>query len=187
VISEKALAGEKDLASKTAYDTAMYDQQGCMSPIAVFIEDSEKKNSLKFAESVYKELLKIEKNLPHGKINVENKALIRMLVQKIRYLKSSGSDIDIFQSLENLVPLVIHNLRDPVFLQERCRTLNIMPVKSLSEIKFYLNEKSGKIKSIGIAGNRKEIMSEIGLDDAENAPGICCPGEMQTPELRNQS
>src|SRR5512140_3379028 len=75
VVGSEASLQERT-TSAAALDIAIWDQQGCLSPHAVYVE-GDYDQACRFGEMLAVALSEIEGDLPHGAIGVEEAALIR--------------------------------------------------------------------------------------------------------------
>jgi hypothetical protein len=66
----------RDAATRLALDVALWDQQGCLSPVAVYVVDASDAAADAFAEALAGALADIEERLPRGTVGVATAARI---------------------------------------------------------------------------------------------------------------
>ncbi|HZI88848.1 MAG TPA: acyl-CoA reductase, partial [Candidatus Polarisedimenticolia bacterium] len=71
-------AGLESLASRAAYDVSLYDQQGCLSPHAIYVERGGPVGPTAFASALGKALEALRDSLPRGPIQAEHAARIQL-------------------------------------------------------------------------------------------------------------
>ena len=81
VIAKEALTKENlpELAQAAAFDASVYDQQGCMSPHAFYVEEGGQVSPREFAAALAEAMAAYQARVPRGQLSVEEAAQIAKL------------------------------------------------------------------------------------------------------------
>jgi len=179
----RELTGNKTIPALAAYDTALFDQQGCLSPHVFYVERGGVTSPHSFAGNLAGELDKLEKSLPRGRISHSEAAAIRQVRGEIMFKKLSGQGTDIWQSDSGTAWTVIYE-ENPAFVFSCLnRTVRIKPVVDISEVPEQVKHYRRYLQSAGTAipENRlkkfAEQLGELGVTR------ICPIGLMQYPPI----
>jgi hypothetical protein len=78
-------AGLRALAGRAAQDVSLYDQQGCLSPHAFYVERKGEVSPEKFTEALASALETASADLPRGEVPAEDAARIQLLRAQARF------------------------------------------------------------------------------------------------------
>ncbi|MBI3358734.1 MAG: hypothetical protein HY037_04010 [Nitrospirae bacterium] len=166
----------RQVAQDAAWDIALYDQSGCLSPHLYYVEEAGKDAPIVFAQWVAEGLEKIP--LPKGLASLTAGSAIQQLRGAIP-LRGGA----VFASKEGLDWTVLYD-PDPVFSSSPLsRTVFIKPIKALSDLGPYLEPVSPYLQAVGIAAppaRMEGMLHQLGLLGANR---ICPIGKMQKPLL----
>jgi hypothetical protein len=167
----------------TADDVIAWDQNGCLSPHVIYVEERGMVESDKFAELLALELAKRESSEPRGKISVEESAGIASRRDLYAALTAHRGDIKFWSSHESTAWTVVfeHDTR----FQFSClnRFIYVKPVPDVADVLQGVDAVHGKVSTVGIAAP-PEKMNELALRFARwGATRICPLGQMQNPPL----
>lgn len=172
-----------DLARQLAYDVAMFDQQACLSPHWIFIEEGAQIEAPEFADTLTAALRDVELELPRG-----NKSTSEAVS-----LAKTWDDLELAVALGE--PVSIHSLRgrDPflVAIDDRrppapsClgRAIRVSRIPRLEDIAVVLADYRGLFQNVALQADDKrtielaEILAGLGVNR------ICEPGRMATPTM----
>jgi len=171
------------VVSSAADDVIAWDQNGCLSPHVIYVEERGQVESDKFAELLSVELAKREASEPRGKISVEESAGIASRRDMYSALTAHRGDIKYWSSHESTAWTVVfeHDTR----FQFSClnRFIYVKPVPGLAEVLQGVDAVRGKVSTVGIAAP-VEKMQELALRFARWGVTRICPlGQMQNPPL----
>ncbi len=166
----------RQVADNAAWDIALYDQVGCLSPHVYYVEQGGDNPPIDFARWVGEALEKIL--LPAGKVTPSAGSAIQQLRGTIP-LKGGT----VFASTQGLDWTVLYD-PNPVFASSPLsRTIWIKPIKVLSDIGAYLEPIAPYLQAVGVAvpPTRMEgLINQLGLLGANR---VCSIGQMQNPPL----
>lgn len=167
------------LAEGSAYDFAAYDQQGCLSPRALFLEDRHPRDVDRLVDALYAAATLLERNLPRNVLTLEERAAMARMRDEVLLDAACGgtsrrvsTDKDPF--LITVKPISNFSL-GPVN-----RYINIYLYKDLSEIEAALGSLRGRISTLGVPDPRRapsEFLSNLEIKR------VCPLGSMQIPPL----
>ncbi len=166
-----------------ADDIVAWDQNGCLSPHVIYVEERGAVESDKFAELLAVELAKREAAEPRGKIPVEAAAAIASRRAIYETIVAHRADAKIWQSTGSTAWTVVfeHDTR----FQFSClnRFIYVKPVPDAATVMQGVDGVRGKVSTVGIAAPR-EKSRELALRFARwGATRICPLGQMQNPPL----
>jgi len=172
-----------EIISRAADDVIAWDQNGCLSPHVIYVEERGAVESDKFAERLAVELAKREAGEPRGKISVEESAVIASKRAIYEALAWHRADAKIWASRDSTAWTVVfeHDVR----FQFSClnRFIYVKPVPDLNAVMRGVDEIRGQVSTVGIAAP-PEKMAELATQFARwGATRICPLGQMQNPPL----
>ncbi len=171
------------IVSAAADDVIAWDQNGCLSPHVIYVEERGAVESDKFAELLAVELAKREASEPRGKISVEESAAIASRRAVYETLAAHRADAKIWASQNSTAWTVVfeHDVR----FKFSClnRFIFVKPVPDMAAVMQGVDEIHGKVSTVGIAAP-PEKMHDLALRFARwGATRICPLGQMQNPPL----
>ncbi len=177
---------EEDVAnvvSQAAEDVIAWDQNGCLSPHAVYVEERGAVESDKFAALLAVELAKREAAEPRGNIPVAAAAAIATRRAIYETLAAHRGDVKLWASQNSTAWTVVfeHELR--LHLSPLNRFISVKPVPNLAAALAGANEWQGKISTVGIAATPEKTQELARALARWGVPRICPLGRMQNPPL----
>jgi len=175
--------GAEKLAANLADDVTAWNQLGCLSPHAVYIESGAAIDSIAFAEILSQQLATRENTEPRGTVSPETAAAItsRRMFYEVR--ASAQGDAKVYTSPGSTAWTVIHD-SSPQF-QPSClnRFVFVKPVDSFEDFLANIGPVQGDISTVGLAASLPRAQ-EINLRLARaGVTRICRLGQMQNPPL----
>lgn len=169
----------EDLAQLLAYDIAMFDQQACLSPHWIFVEEGAED----LAKTLVAALHSIEENLPKGEATTEESVSFARAWDDAELASMMGDPVEVFSKRGQDRFLVCVDKRRPVRPSPLGRTISIVPVASLDELEEALAPYRGYFQNAAVA-----VREERKADVAERlarlgVTRICRPGRMPTPTM----
>ena len=166
-----------------ADDVIAWDQNGCLSPHVIYVEERGAVESDKFAEQLAVELAKRETIEPRGKTATETAAAIASKRAIYETLAVHRADAKIWSSQNSTAWTVVfeHDVRFQ--FSPLNRFIYVKPVPDLAAVLRGVDEIQGKVSTVGIAAP-PEQMQELAQRFARwGATRICPLGQMQNPPL----
>ena len=177
---------QEDIArviTAAADDIIAWDQNGCLSPHVIYVEERGAVESDKFAELLAVELAKRETSEPRGKIPVEAAAAIASRRAIYETIAVHRADAKIWQSAGSTAWTVVfeHDTR----FQFSClnRFIYVKPVPDVAAVFQGVDGVRGKVSTVGLVAP-PGMSKELALQFARwGATRICPLGQMQNPPL----
>jgi hypothetical protein len=184
-VTREALRTETvaEVVAHAADDIIAWDQNGCLSPQAIYVEERGAVESDKFAELLAVELARRENTEPRGNISVAAAAAIASRRAIYETIAAHRADAKIWASPNSTAWTVI--FEHAVRFQFSClnRFIYVKPVPDLAAVLQGVDEIHGKVSTVGIAAP-PEKMRELAQRFARwGATRICPLGQMQNPPL----
>lgn len=175
IVGAQALADEtsaREAARALALDVAAYDQRGCMSPHAVWVERGAKVEARLFGLLLFRELDALHTHMPRGELPLQDASaqLSWRAVSSLRGELVEGDDFAL--SYEESTPLRV----SPGY-----RNLQVITTEKIDEACERLASLGVHLKCLGLAGvDAHELARKL---PARVAPRLCPLGTMQTPPI----
>jgi hypothetical protein len=172
-----------EIVSSTADDVIAWDQNGCLSPHVIYVEERGAVESDKFAERLAVELANREATEPRGKISVEEAATIASRRAIYETIAMHRADAKIWSSQNSTAWTVVFEHDVSFRFSPLNRFIYVKPVPDVAAVMPGVDEIHGKVSTVGVAAP-PEKMKELALRFARwGAKRICPLGQMQNPPL----
>ena len=180
ILREESIAG---LTSRVADDIIAWDQNGCLSPHVIYVEERGAVESDKFAGLLGAELAKREAAEPRGKISIEDAAAIASRRSLYETLAAHRGDAKIWQSQGSTAWTVVfeHELR--FRFSPLNRFIFVKPVPDLAAVFQGVDELKGKVSTVAVGAPPEKIKDVAAQLARWGVTRICAPGQMQNPPL----
>jgi hypothetical protein len=180
VLRDESIA---QLVAQAADEVIAWDQNGCLSPHVIYVEERGQVESDKFAELLARELSRRETTEPRGRISVAESAVIASKRALYETLAVHRADAKIWASSGSTAWTVVfeHDVR----FQLSClnRFIFVKPVPDLAAVLQGVDALRGKISTLGLAAG-PDRAKELALIFARWGVTRVCPvGQMQNPPL----
>jgi hypothetical protein len=183
VIAREALTGSTEVARQTAYDIVLFDQQGCLSPQLVYVEEGGMVSPKGFAKLLAQAFAQWEKNLPRGNIPQEASIAIRRVRDEAEWQALAGKDVALYASSPGTEWTVIYET-DPTFAASPLyRTVYVKPLTTFTQLFDLLDQWRPYLEAVGVAADPDRLRAFAELLGRAGASRICPIGTMQTPPL----
>ena len=188
------------LAEAAAFDASVYDQQGCLSPHAFYVEEGGELSPRAFAERLSDAMAAYAARVPRGQLTVEEAAQIAKLRDAYEFRAAADKRVAIWPGRASPPPqentlrracwLVIYE-EDPTFTVSCLnRVVFVKPIKHLESVPRFMRPFASNLSTVGIApmnpalsgmNDRAQVLAE---DWAKLGVARVCPiGQMQRPPL----
>jgi hypothetical protein len=144
--------GAAPLAEEVAQAVATFDQQGCVSPHVIFVEDGGATTPRDFASLVADALASLERVLPPGRVATAEANAIRQARDRAEFRSIAGRDTTLWSSG---MPgyTVIYDAQAELTPSCLNRTITIHPVPSLEDVLPILTPYRHVLQSAAIAAD----------------------------------
>ena len=171
------------IVSRAADDIVAWDQNGCLSPHVIYVEERGEVESDKFAKLLAVELAKRESAEPRGEITLEAAAEIATRRAMYETIATHRGDVKIWRSPDSTAWTVVfeHDVR--FRFSPLNRFIFVKPVPEAAVALHGLDDVYGKVSTAGIAAPPGK-MRELAATFAHWGVTRVCPiGQMQHPPL----
>jgi len=163
-VAREELAGDAAYraAAGVARAVAVFDQQGCVSPHVVYVEKGGEVTPAEFAELVARELEVVERELPRGRLSIEEASAIQQLRGAAEFRALAGRDVRLFTSAGTEYTVIYDD--EPGFTPSCLnRVLRVTPVADLAEIPPHLAPLRAYLQTVGLAarGERRAALADL--------------------------
>jgi len=179
-----ALAGAalEAAAEGIALDVALWDQQGCLSPLAVYVVGRSDTAPDRLAECLARALADLERRLPRGKPDAAAGAAFLYECDSAELRAAAGGRVTLLGGAAQHFAVVreADAAPRPAPLQ---RFVRVHPVADARELRAALRPLAPHLAGVALAGFGAEAAALArGLADL-GASRLCRPGELQAPPL----
>jgi len=180
IVGRDATAGDAlhRAAAGLAQDVAFWDQLGCLSPVAVWVIDSDPRANARVAEAIARGLAVAEEHWPRGAVDTASAAQLRVERDAARMRQNVGVRTDaasawtvVCENDAKLRPAPLH------------RFVRVHPCASVGALAEALEPLRGQLTGVAAAGWGREHTDLLDLCARLGASRICSPGALQTPPL----
>ncbi len=172
-----------NVVARTADDVIAWDQNGCLSPHVIYVEERGAVESDRFAALLAVELARREAAEPRGKISVEEAADIAARRAVYETLAVHRGDLKLWASQDSTAWTVVfeHDVR--FRFSPLNRFVYVKPVPDVAAVLPGVDELGGKVSTVGVAAP-PEQQPELARQFARWGVTRICPlGQMQNPPL----
>ena len=171
-----------DLAERLAVDIALWDQLGCLSPIAVFTVDPEPSRAAAFGEALAVALANAEKDWPRGSIDASTAHAIAQQRAEAELRRAAGRAVAVHVSNSTAWTVIVEDGSElrPAPLH---RFIRVVPVTHPESFLDAIRPLGPHLAAVAIEGfgaratGLANALAELG------ALRVCAPGSLQSPPL----
>jgi hypothetical protein len=183
-LSVAAVAADRpvDSAPRLAEDVALWDQLGCLSPVAVFVVEPDPDGAAAFGAELAAALAALEERWPRGRISPRAAAAIARERGEAEMRAAGGAPVRLHRGAGSSWTVVVEadaRLR-PAPLH---RFVRVHPVAGVPGLLQALLPVKRHLASAGIGGFEEERTKLVAALGQLGASRICPLGSMQTPPL----
>lgn len=183
VVTRAALTPERipSLATRLALDAALLDQQGCLSPQAVYLESTAGPEQEHLARAAARKLAELEETMPRRPLSSGEAMAIHNWRMKLRLRRAAGEPVMLLESPGGTAWSVAV---DPDAALRPCplnRCLVLHPLPDLEQLPALLAPQRGRLSSAGLdcAGDEKRRLHLEQLLIDAGVSRIVPPGQAQ--------
>ena len=183
VLGKEVLSDAQALAQRAAYDVVLFDQQGCLSPQLVYVEEGGAVTPREFTALLAQALERWQTILPRGRVTLEESVAIQRVRDESEWQALAGKNVALYTSPGSTTWTVMYQA-DPVFIPSPLRrTVRVKPLASLAQLEPILDRWRPYLEAAAVAVDPPRLL-EIGeLLGRAGVSRICPIGTMQTPPL----
>ena len=184
-IGKEAMTAENlpSLAEAAAFDVSVYDQQGCLSPHVIYVEERGALGPRKFAAALAEAMGAFHARIPRGTLSVEEASQISLTRSGYEFRAASDRRVAVWASSNPNDWAVIYE-DNPAF-EPSClnRVVFVKPTDGIPRVLDAIQRFASRISTVGLAP-MSERMNSFTNDLARLGVNRVCPiGQMQRPPL----
>lgn len=181
-LGAEALDGDAlaESAEGIALDVALWDQQGCLSPIVVFADGERGADAC--AEALAATLAERERRMPRGAIAAESAAAIQHERSEAELRAAAGDNVRVSASSGTAWTVVREADATPRAAPLH-RFVRVVPVAGVAGLLDALTPLARHLAGVAVAGFGAETASLSSALADLGASRICPPGRLQAPPL----
>jgi hypothetical protein len=153
------------LAWSIAMDFSIYDQEGCLSPGVVFVEEGGECSLKELCEAIYKWMLDLFEGLPPRKLSLDETTVLSQRAL-LAYMQAKNSGGLVLKPKNAMFPAVMLVREKPLFSKVGYRTVVLYPFSKNLDLGSLFPTLAGRIQGIAFAGSRNRIKRLISLNPA---------------------
>jgi len=184
VLGEEATRAHciREVAEGLALDTALWDQLGCLSPIAIYVVGGGPKACQRMARALAAALEDAEVRWPSGRAPLDAAAQRGHEIEVARMRAAAGSGVSLHVGSANRWAVVCENDCRPRSAPLH-RFLRVHPVKDLAALEVALEPLAPHLAGVAVAGFGDSTVAAERQLRALGASHLCVPGQLQAPPL----
>jgi hypothetical protein len=170
------------LCQRLALDIVLWDQLGCLSPLAVYAVATDRSGIDDLAQGLASALAQVEPQLPRGRIPIAGAAAFARARADAEVRAAAGHGVAIYGGPRDPWCVVREDTAEwreaPLY-----RFVRIHPLGDLAELCVALGALAPKLAAVAIEGFGTESWSAAQRVAGLGASRVCAPGRMQAPPL----
>ncbi len=171
------------LAERVAYDVSLFDQQGCVSPHVIYVEQGGAIPPEGFAERLAEAMAAFERAMPRGRLAVEETAAIQQVRTEGELRELREEAIRLFLSPGGTAWTVIYE-DDETFIPSCLnRVVRVKPLADIGEVPNLVRPISPYLQTVGTALSRQRRDCLAAALAPLGVCRVCSVGEMPHPPL----
>ena len=183
LITKEGLFDAEESALKAAYDIALYDQQGCLSPQLMYVEEGGPISPKEFAALLAKGLSHWHTELRRGPVSPEVSTAIRKVRDEAEWQALAGKDVVLHVSPSGTDWTVIYDAY-PTFVQSPLyRTIRVKPLRSVRQLGEILDSWRPYLEAVGVTASSEHMTTVAEVLGVLGVSRVCPVGAMQLPSL----
>lgn len=173
--------GLRALAAQAAWDISFFDQQGCVSPQAIFVEDGGVIAPMEFAQALAEAMTAVELRLPRGRLSAGETAAIQQVRGTWEMRSAAGHPVAMLHSSASTAWTILYE--QGARLEPTClnRTVRVIAWDSLDRLPDALGAHARYLQTAGIAASQSRMSTLRPMLQAVGVTRICELGRMQQP------
>jgi hypothetical protein len=171
------------LAAAVADDVSVYDQQGCLSPHVVYVEERGALGPRKFAAALAEAMAAFQARIPRGELTTDEATAVTLTRQSYEYRAASDRRCAVWNSPQPNDWSVIYD-DDPEF-EPSClnRVVFVKPTDGTARVLKSITRFISRISTVGVAPQIERMTEFANQLAALGVHRVCPVGRMQRPPL----
>lgn len=182
IIGKEKLLREKSttLAERVAYDISLYDQQGCVSPHVIYLEESQKTRTIEWIEKLARAMGKISQQLPPARLTLGEASKIHQTRGQFQFRKKGLC----LSSHPKTDWTVIYEENPQFRLSCLNRVIFVKTIKKIEDLTKILRKKTDSFQALGYAASLAQIGQLEKVAQKLHIPFVLPIGKMQATSFK---
>jgi hypothetical protein len=180
MIGKEALTADRytSIVRRVAEDVSIYDQQGCLSPHSLFIEEGGVVSPQQFSQLLAAELQRYQDKKPRAKLTDEEAMAIHAIRQQFEMKSLRGEPVKVYASRAGTDWTVIYHGLPGFEASPLNRTVHLFGCEALEIAVEQISPYRDYLQTVGLAVEPSRLESMADLLGRYGATRICAIGEM---------
>jgi hypothetical protein len=153
LVGREALSAERAprVARMAARAVSMFDQRGCVSPHAIYVEEGGAVDPGEWAALLASAMADLEVELPGGDLTADDASAVHQIRGSAELREASGNGVRVFRTNESFWTVI---LEDEMGFTPSClnRVVSLFPTPDLCGVAGSLGEVGGYLQTVAIEG-----------------------------------
>jgi hypothetical protein len=182
LLSLVAPANLAALAKASARDVALFEQQGCLSPQHIFIEDRDGAQARDFAMWLADALALLATVLPPATLSFNTAAAIRRVRERTRWQGIGARRGELFEGA-GMAWTVVFDPTARFRISPGSRTVTVSAIRDCDDLASRLAPVAGRLEAFALAVPAPARPKFLDVLAGAGVTYVCDPGQMQSPPL----
>ncbi len=170
------------LAAALARDVTLFEQQGCLSPHHIFIEDADGAQASDFARCLADALASLAGRLPPAKLLFQSAAAIRRVRERARWRGIGAHRVELFEGA-GMAWTVVFDPSARFTISPGYRTVTVSSIRDGDDFASRLAPVAGRLEAFALAVPTLLRARFLDVLAGAGVTYVCDPGKMQSPPL----
>ena len=170
------------LATALARDVTLFEQQGCLSPHHIFVEDAEGAQVRDFARWLADALNLLAAALPPARLSFDTAAAIRRVRERARWRGIGAHQVELFEGAD-IAWTVVLDPAERFTLSPGYRTVTVSSIRDAEDLGARLAPVAGRLEAFALAAPGHSRPRMLDVLAGAGVTYVCEPGKMQSPPL----
>lgn len=150
----RELAGRPSIARDAALAVALFDQQGCVSPHVIYVEENGRIAARTFAERLARQLADLAYDLPRGRLSTAEAAAVQALRTDVEFRAIAGEDARLWAG-DGLAWTVTYEADSGFAASCLHRTVRVKSVRDLGDVAALVQPYRGLLQTVALEAPRR--------------------------------
>lgn len=170
------------LANAIARDVALFEQQGCLSPHHIFVEDSDGTHARDFARLLAEALTAVAATVLPAKLSIQTAAAIRRVRERARWRGIGAHRVELFEGAD-MAWTVVFDPSARFTISPGYRTVTVSSIRDADDFASRLAPVAGRLEAFALAVPALSRARFLDVLAGAGVTYVCDPGKMQSPPL----
>lgn len=176
-------SARRRLADALAYDFSLFEQQACLSPQFLWVEDAKAEELQSFTEMLIQALGVWKERLPPRRLPVEVLGHRRQMLELLQLRQALGEPVQVLTPASELQGVVVQLSSELLVANPLERFISLVPISNFSEVLPLLEQRRGQLQNVALEGDSTRYREVCNVLASLGVSRICPPGKMGVPSM----